>query len=178
MKDLSLHILDIAANSVKAGASLIGIELLEEDPLFTVCVTDDGRGMDAELLSRVTDPYTTTRRTRRVGLGVPLFKMAAEQTGGDFSVTSGTGKGTTVRASFIASHLDKPPLGDMASTLQTLIQGAPDIDVDYKHITPRGKAVLDTRELRGILDGVPLDTPDVLRWIQANIDEQERSITL
>ncbi|MCL1806437.1 MAG: ATP-binding protein [Oscillospiraceae bacterium] len=176
MKDLSLSILDIVMNSVKAEASLIEITLEDDGNLFSVHIADNGCGMDEAFLARVTDPFTTTRTTRNVGMGVPLFKLAAEQAGGTFSITSEPGKGTELTASFEQNHLDKPPLGDMAATVTTLIQGSPDVDFSYRHATPKGEASLDTRELRETLDGVPLDTPDVLSWIQDSLCEEERMI--
>jgi hypothetical protein len=177
MKDLSLSVLDIAKNSVRANAGLIQITLDEDGGLLTAGIADNGCGMDAEFLSAVTDPFTTTRDTRKVGMGLPLFKQAAEQAGGSFTITSRPGEGTAVTASFQLNHLDKPPLGDMAATITALIQGSPDIDFTYRHSTPKGEASLDTRELRALLDGVPLDTPDVLSWIRENLEEEERSVS-
>jgi len=174
VKDLSLSVLDIAMNSVKAGASLIGITVAEDGQTLTVRVADDGCGMDADFLARVTDPFTTTRDTRRVGMGIPLFKLAAEQAGGTFSIESEPGRGTELTATFEAGHLDKPPLGDMPATVTTLIQGSPEIDFVYRHTAPGGEASLDTRALREALDGVPLDTPEILAWIQENLEEEER----
>ena len=176
MKDLSLSVLDIAMNSVRAEASLIGITVDEDGQILTVLITDNGFGMDAEFLSRVTDPFTTSRTTRSVGMGIPLFKQAAEQAGGSFSITSEPGRGTELTATFQIGHLDRPPLGDMASTITTLIQGSPEIDFVYRHTAPGGEASLDTRELRGALEGVPLDTPDVLVWIQERLTEEENAL--
>lgn len=178
MKELSLHILDIVMNSVKAEASLIDISLTEDGTLFTVCVTDNGCGMDAEFLARVQDPFTTSRTTRKVGLGIPLLKLAAEQTGGSFSIESEPGRGTSLTAAFSSNHLDKPPLGDMVSTIVTLIQGSPETDFAYRHTTPSGEASLDTRELRQALDGVPLNEPEVLAWIQENLSEEEKGLSI
>ena len=176
MKELSLNILDIVQNSVKAGASQIGVELLETDELFTLLVTDNGCGMDKEMLSHVDDPYTTTRDTRRVGLGIPLLKLAAEQAGGGIDIQSEPGKGTRLTATFAQGHLDKPPLGDIVSTVVTLIQGSPDLDFCYRHVFPDGhEASLDTQTLRQALDGVPLSEPDVLDWIAASLNEEERN---
>ncbi|MDR0326175.1 MAG: ATP-binding protein [Oscillospiraceae bacterium] len=178
MKDLSLSVLDIAMNSVKAKASLIEITLANDGKTLSVRIADNGCGMDADFLARVTDPFTTTRDTRRVGMGIPLFKLAAEQAGGTFAITSEPGRGTDLMAAFAVDHMDRPPLGDMAATVATLIQGSPDIDFVYRHTAPCGEASLDTRELRQALDGVPLNEPEVLQWIQENLDEEERMIAL
>ncbi|MDR1691827.1 MAG: ATP-binding protein [Oscillospiraceae bacterium] len=175
MKELSLHILDIAMNSVKAGASLIEITLTEAGGVLTVTVRDDGAGMTPEFLATVTDPFTTTRTTRKVGLGIPLLKLAAEQTGGTFAIESAPGAGTTVTTAFHTGHMDNPPLGDIAGSVMSLIQGSPDIDVVYTHSAPAGEASLDTRVLREALGGIPLESPDVLLWIQQTIEEEERS---
>ncbi|MDR1669094.1 MAG: ATP-binding protein [Oscillospiraceae bacterium] len=177
MKELSLHILDIAMNSVKAGASLVEIGLEEAGGTLTLTVADNGRGMEPEFLASVADPFTTTRTTRKVGMGIPLLKLAAEQAGGAFSIESAPGEGTALTASFQTGHLDNPPLGDMAATLVSLIQGSPGIDFTYTHTAGGGVSSLDTRELRAALDGVPLDTPDVLAWIQNSIEEEERGLS-
>lgn len=182
MKELSLHILDIAMNSVKAGASLIEINLEETGGVLTLRIADNGRGMEPDFLARVTDPFTTTRTTRKVGMGIPLLKLAAEQVGGVFSINSAPGAGTTVTASFQTGHLDTPPLGDIAATVVTLIQGSPEIDFVYSHSVsdarddchcPLHTSTLDTRKLRQTLDGVPLNTPAVLLWIQESIQESQ-----
>jgi len=179
MKDLSLNILDITENSVKAGATLTHIELAETADTLTVTITDDGCGMTQEMVERVTDPFCTTRTTRSVGLGLPLLRMTAEMTGGTLSVTSRhkdaypTDHGTCVTAVFHHRHIDCPPLGDVVSTVITLIQGHPDTDFLFRHIRPAGEAVeLDTRELRTVLEGVPLNSFEVLQWIQGFLNEQ------
>ena len=141
MKELSLHLLDIAQNSISAGAGNIEIyvcESVEKDRMI-LSITDDGRGMSKDFLSRVADPFTTTRKTRKVGMGIPLFKLAAELTGGTFSIDSTLGKGTVVTAVFIPSHIDMPPLGDMTGTMLALIQGSPQLEFVYRHKTDRGE---------------------------------------
>ena len=175
MKELSLHLLDVAKNSVAAGARHVEITLTEDEAgWLTIAITDDGRGMDPEFLARVTDPFTTTRTTRKVGLGLPLYRMAAEQTGGSLDIQSEVGKGTAVTARFQRRHLDCPPLGDLAGTVALLIQGSPDIELDYRHTTPNGTAELSTAQLREILgDGVSLAEPEVFAWIQEYLTEQE-----
>ena len=178
MKELSLNVLDITENSVKAGATLIEIELTEKDNTLSITVSDNGRGMSEEVVRSVTDPFYTTRTTRKVGLGIPLFKFAAEQTGGGITIkskqkTDGVeDHGTVVNAIFHTDHIDFTPLGDITSTLVTLIQGHPDIDFVFTHKTDKGSVELDTRELRAVLEDTPLDTFEVLIWIKENLEEQ------
>ncbi len=170
MKELSLNILDIAENSVKAKATLTEITINETDETLTLIIKDDGSGMPEDIVKSVTNPFYTTRTTRKVGLGLPLLKMAAEQTGGGIKITSSMGEnhGTTVEAVFYKNHLDFTPLGDVISTITTLIQGHPDTDFLFNHNQVR----LDTRELRQVLEGVPLDTYDVICWINEYLREQ------
>ena len=178
MKELSLNVLDITENSVKAGATLISILLTEEKNVLSITVTDNGCGMSEQTLRTVTDPFYTTRTTRRVGLGIPLFKFAAEQTGGQIKIeskqkTDGVeDHGTVVNAIFHTDHIDFTPLGDIISTLVTLIQGHPDIDFVFTHKTDKGEVKLDTREIRAVLEDTPLDTFEVLIWIRDNLKEQ------
>lgn len=184
MKELSLNILDIAENSVKARASLIGITLTEkEDRTLLLTVTDDGCGMDAEMLARVKDPFFTTRTTRPVGMGISLLQLAAEQTGGWLTIDSVSEKddpekhGTVLQALFHLDHVDCVPLGDVVSTMITLIQGSPDIDFVYTHTAPGGQVQLDTTQLRQILGNeVPLSSFEVLQWIEEYMKEQYEAI--
>lgn len=178
MKELSLNILDIAENSVKAGASLTEILLTESDDVLTISIKDDGCGMTPEILNSVTNPFYTTRTTRSVGLGIPLFKLSAEQTGGNLVITSkmaddtDSSHGTLLVATYYKKHIDYTPLGDVVSTITTLIQGHPDRDFLFVHKTDNGEVRLDTRELRPILDPVPLSEHEVLLWIDGNLREQ------
>ena len=138
-------------------------------------VKDDGCGMSDEILKTVENPFYTTRTTRKVGLGIPLLKMAAEMTGGSVKIVSSTDAathGTTVTAVFYKNHLDFTPLGDIKETVVTLIQGHPDTDFLFVHQTPLGEVKLDTRELRVVLEGVPLDTYEVIVWIKEYLNEQ------
>ena len=130
--------------------------------------------MSEDIVRSVVDPFYTTRTTRKVGMGVPLFKMAAEQTGGKLEIVSDTGEdhGTTVTAYFYKDHLDFTPLGDVISTVTTLIQGHPDTDFLFTHLIDDKEIRLDTRELRAVLEGVPLNTYDVLEWIRGYLEEQ------
>ena len=173
MEELSLHILDIAKNSVKAKATLIKITVCEDifKNTLTIEIEDNGCGMDKEFLKTVTDPFSTTRTTRKVGLGIPLFKAAAQRCGGDLEIFSETGKGTTLRAWFEHNHIDRAPLGDMAGTMQTLISGSPEIDFLYCHTINDREFILDTREMRNILGDVPLDSMEVVSWIYDYTEE-------
>lgn len=175
MRELSLNVMDIAQNSLSAGASLIQILVTEdrEADRLTIEVVDDGKGMTAEQVAHVIDPFYTTRTTRKVGLGVPLFKMEAEMTGGSFSIDSTPGVGTRVTARFIPSSVDMIPLGDVNSTVSLLVKCNPDRDFLFRRQINGGFFVLDTRELRQVLgEEVPLDTPDVTQWIEEYLNEQ------
>jgi len=178
VKELSLHILDIAQNSISAGAHALDLTLEEENSWLTVTVADDGRGMSPEFLATVTDPFTTTRTTRKVGLGLPLLRLAAEQTGG-MKVDSQLGKGTTVTAAFDTASIDCPPLGDMPGTISLLVQGAPEgLEITYTRSTPKGGFRFDTRQVREILGpDVPLNAPDVAMWVRDFVAENEAEIT-
>ncbi|HWQ05934.1 MAG TPA: ATP-binding protein [Feifaniaceae bacterium] len=180
MKELSLNILDIAQNSVKAGATRIEISLEHSGPWLTIAISDDGSGMSPEFAAAAADPFTTTRTTRKVGMGLPLFKLAAEQTGGTFSIEShqaafeGDRHGTTVRAVFDTSHVDCEPLGDVASTVTTLIQGSPEIELVYRYRSEAGQKLLSTEEMRQMLgDEVPLNAPEVLAWVKELLEDGE-----
>ncbi len=183
MKELSLNILDIAENSYKAGASLTEISLSEDEEKITITVKDNGKGMTKEVLLGVTDPFYTTRKTRSVGLGLPLLKLEAEQTGGELAITSRHRDefpechGTEVTASFFKNHIDCPPLGDVISTVVTLIQGHPDTDTVFEHKFNEKSAVsLDTREMRAVLGDIPLDSFEILEWIRGTLEEQYSSL--
>lgn len=175
MKEISLNILDITENSVKAGATLTEIYIDEVGNKLTLSIKDDGCGMDEATVRSVIDPFYTTRKTRKVGLGIPLLKLACEQTGGHLSITSSTDEkdhGTTVSAVFFKDHIDFTPLGDVTSSIVTLIQGHPNTDFLFRHTTEDGAVELDTRELRTVLEDVPLDTYEVIVWIRDNLKEQ------
>ena len=175
MKEISLNILDITENSVKAGASLTEIYIDESGDKLMLTIKDNGCGMDEQTVKSVIDPFYTTRKTRKVGLGIPLLKLACEQTGGTLSIVSSVDEsnhGTTVTAIFFKNHIDFTPLGDVISSIVTLIQGHPDRDFLFRHTTEKGIAELDTRELRTVLEDVPLDTYEVILWIRDNLGEQ------
>lgn len=183
MKELSLNILDIAQNSVSAGAKNILISL-EEDAagLLTLTITDDGKGMSPEMVRTVTDPFCTTRTTRKVGMGIPLLKLASEQAGGHLSIVSVSrdenpvDHGTSVRATFDTASIDFTPLGDVVDTMIVLIQGHPEIDYLFTHTVPGGTVRLDTKELREILGEVSLGEFEVLDWIRGSLEEQYQAL--
>ena len=183
MKELSLNVLDIAMNSVKAKATLINIHITENDELLTMEIIDNGCGMTAEFLRGVIDPFCTTRTTRKVGLGIPLLKLAAEQTGGEVTIASNHESeypethGTHVTATFFKKHIDFTPMGDIISTVTTLIQGSPDIDFEFRHLSNAFDVSLDTREVREVLGPeIPLSEPEILLWIANNLSEQYKNI--
>ena len=182
MKELSLNILDIAKNSTKAKATLIEIIIEEKEELLTITISDNGTGMTEDTLLSVTSPFSTSRTTRKVGMGIPLFKFAAEQTGGELVIKSKhideypEEHGTSISASFYKNHIDFTPLGDVTSSVVTLIQGNPDIDFRFLHTTDSGEVSLDTSDLREVLEEVPLDSFEVLSWIDENLREQYKSV--
>ena len=183
MKELSLNILDVAENSVKAGASLTQILLTEQDGMLKLEIVDDGCGMREDVVRSVVDPFYTTRTTRKVGMGIPLLKLACEQTGGSLTISSVTqeadpvGHGTHVTATFHTDHIDFTPLGDVSASVLTLIQGHPDTDFLFRHQTDGGVVELDTRELREVLEDVPLNSYDVMQWIGGNLQEQYEALS-
>ena len=184
MKELSLHILDVTKNSVKAGAALIEIGVVtDEKGIMTIRITDNGCGMSDEVLARVTDPFYTTRTTRKVGLGLPLLRLAAEQTGGSLNITSSTEEGrsgTEVVAVFDTNSIDCMPMGDIISTVVTLIAGSPTQDFAFSDVDKRtGRSVyLDTRQMREILgDDVSLAALEIQMWMSEYLSEQYENNT-
>ena len=178
MPEISLNILDVAENSVKAKASLIeiSVEVNTAADTITVIIKDDGCGMSDEQLAKVTDPFYTTRTTRKVGLGVPFFKLAALQSGGSFDITSKEGQGTTVTAVFGLTNIDRMPLGDMTSTIHTLVTFNEKNDFLYKYSIDDRTFKLDTREFREILGGVSFTEPDVSAYIKEYLAENEKEV--
>lgn len=164
MTELSLHILDIVQNSISAQASRVDI-IIEENKLndkYIITIEDNGTGMDAETLAKVTDPFYTTRTTRKVGVGISLLKQNAEQTGGSLTIESELGKGTKLTVTFGFSHLDRPILGDIAGTMTLLIGANPQIRFIYIHKTVLSDFEFDTKEAKQELEGVPINHPDIL----------------
>ena len=182
MKEISLNILDITQNSVKAGATLIEIHISEDEKVLAFTVKDNGCGMTEEFLKNVTDPFTTTRTTRKVGLGIPLLKMEAEMTGGSFSISSRSSKqyedhGTLVSASFRKDSIDCIPLGDIVGTVCVLINGIGKEELLFVHQTPKGTVRLSTAEMREMLgDDIPLSSPEIVSFVKDYLSDAYQSI--
>jgi hypothetical protein len=173
MKSIALHIMDISQNSIAAGAGLIEITVREDftRDLYVFSVCDNGRGMDPAAVDRVTDPFFTTRTTRRVGMGIPLLKHSAEQSGGSLSVSSRPGYGTRVEATFIHSSIDRPPEGDIPGVVSLLAGANPERDFLYKYSAGDIRYTFDTREIKKVLEEVPLSEPAVIRYMKEMIEE-------
>lgn len=177
MQELSMNVLDVAENSVAAGATLVAITLSIDTAAkrMTLTITDNGKGMPPEMAARVTDPFCTTRKTRKVGLGLPLLKMTAQATGGEMSIASKPGEGTTVRVTFGLSHIDRPPMGDVPGVLYTLVLMNPTTDFRFALDYDGKTFALDTREVREAVAPIPLNHPEISAWIRdclkQNIDE-------
>jgi len=175
MRELALHIQDIAENSIRAGATLLEIGIIEDkikDQLI-VTIDDNGCGMDAETLKNALDPFYTTKTVRRVGMGLSLFKQAAQRADGDFVIESIPGKGTKVRTMFRLSHVDRQPLGDMAATIVSLLMSNPDIEIVYSHRKNDDDYLFDTKLIRDTLEGVSICEPAVLQFIRDLISERQ-----
>lgn len=178
MEDISLHVLDIAENSIGADATLITISISEDTAkdLFSVEIEDNGRGIPEGMRSKVLDPFCTTRTTRKVGLGLPLLAQAARETGGDISVRPGSASGTIVTATFKKSHIDMKPLGNIAETLIVLIAGNPQIDFLFNYKKNGNTFSLDTRLIKKDLDGVPINSSPVLSFLRDYLGASLRDI--
>lgn len=173
MKELSLHILDIMQNSVRAQATCIQLEIKEIPSInqLIICIEDNGCGMSKELEKQVISPFTTTRTLRKVGLGIPLLHQLCEECNGSLQVISEEGKGTTLTAKMMYDHIDRLPLGDVGSTLYSLILARPDTRYIYNHYYEKKHFGFDTEELNILLEGVPINEPDILLWIKNYIGE-------
>ena len=174
MKELALYILDIFYNSAAADAALIRIAVKEDSNrnLFSVKVTDNGCGIDRTLLKKVKDPFVTTRTTRKVGMGIPLLTQAAEQSGGNLVILSKKDFGTTLTANFELDHVDRPPLGDMVSSLLAMILSLDEKNLIYTHSIDGIKITFDTREIREIIgSAVSLSSPEEFKWIKEYLTE-------
>ncbi len=175
MTEISLNVLDVAENSIRANATLVEISVVADTKADTLTITikDNGRGMTKEQVMHVEDPFFTTRTTRKVGLGVPFFKQAAESTGGFFHIESQIGVGTTATAVFGLSHIDRMPLGDMTGTMHTLITFNTQTDFLYTYSLDDRSFTLDTRQFKEILGDVPLDAPEVSSYIKEYLMENK-----
>ena len=171
LRDISLHIHDLTENSIAAGARLVTIKLVAENGMLTLEIGDNGKGMSPEMLSRVEDPFTTSRTERKVGMGIPFFKLACEQTGGDFKITSEPGKGTELRGRFVIDNIDRLPLGDIGETVGMLIYESPDLHYIVTLKTSEDEFVFDTDEVREQLEGTPINDFEIVQWIKEYINE-------
>ena len=179
MTEISLHILDIAHNSIAANATLVEISVEEnvKNDTLTFIITDNGKGMDKEMLSSVTDPFTTGRTTRKVGLGIPLVKQACEMTGGYLELSSEIGVGTKLKAVLGYSHIDRQPLGDMSQTMHQLITSFEEIDFLYTHKINENEFMVDTREIKKILGGVSLKENEISLWLLEYLKDGESQLS-
>jgi len=179
LRDLSLHILDILTNSIAANAKLMHISVIiqEDSDLLRVIIADDGVGMDDAFLKTVTDPFSTTRTTRKVGLGIPLLKELCELTGGYFSIESVKGEGTRVEAAFVNSSIDRLPIGRIGDSMAPVWSSYEDRDFVLLFASQtNGESTIDTRLIKQQLDGLPLSNPDVYMFLIDYINEQQNSI--
>lgn len=178
MEDISLHILDIAENSIDAGAKNVGIHITEDlsRDLFRLEITDDGKGLDPETLKKVTDPFYTTRTTRKVGLGLALLEAAAKSANGHLDILSLPAAGTKVVAVFQLSHIDRKPLGEMAETLTTIISRRPDIDVIYTHERNGRKFVFRTIDIREQVGDMAINTVGTLNFVRKYVMQEENNL--
>ncbi|NLN71065.1 MAG: sensor histidine kinase [Chloroflexi bacterium] len=178
MRELCLHILDIAANSVSAGADRVSISIDEnlQDDLLTIQVEDNGKGMSAETVESIIDPFTTSRTERNVGLGIPLLKHAAESCDGWLSIKSKLGEGTQITVQFKHSHIDRMPLGNIADTLSTLVLGTPDINWVFTVKRNEKEFSFDDQEIKRELGGVSITEPEVIRFIRSYFVESIQEV--
>jgi anti-sigma regulatory factor (Ser/Thr protein kinase) len=173
LRELALHLMDIAENSVSACATAITIEV-EEDTVrdrLWMCVRDNGKGMDAEMVKRVVDPFVTSRTTRKVGLGIPLLKAAAEMCNGNLSIQSEIGQGTSCEVDFQRSHIDRMPLGDLAGTIYSLVVAFPDIHWIFRYKVDATDFLFDDQPIKEVLMGLPLTEPTVLAYLRSTLQE-------
>ena len=173
MRELSLHILDALENAVEAGATLVELCIEEDLPRNTLKITiqDNGRGMSPEFVRQVLDPFVTTRTTRHVGLGLPLFAAAARRCNGDLHIESQAGRGTTITATFQHDHIDRAPMGDLVGSLLAILLAERPVDLRYTHEVDGRVFELDTAEVRRELGDIPLTNPLVREWLQSTLTE-------
>ena len=173
MHEISLHILDLVENATGAGASKVEVAVEEDSHCdeLRLRIADNGKGMDEALVARVTDPFVTSRTTRKVGLGLPLMDMTTRLCGGNLRIESIVGQGTTVKASWQLSHLDRPPLGNIAATIKAILVMNPDILFQYRHNVGERLFALDSGDIRAALGDLPLTRPEVLDWLDQYLKE-------
>ena len=173
MKEIALHILDLMENSVRAKATVIKLTIRESlsNNIYSVCIEDNGVGMSPKFVARVTDPYTTTRSTRKVGLGLPLIKMNTERAGGGLSIESEEGRGTRLSFWYAHDNWDRPPLGDISGTIVMLCANNEDKRIIYKHITDSGEYIFDTMEVKEALGDMSINNYDIIKYLKEMINE-------
>jgi anti-sigma regulatory factor (Ser/Thr protein kinase) len=176
LAELTDHIMDIAMNSVRAGSRNIAISVIaqEESNLLKITISDDGIGMSEDVVRVATDPFFSTKEGRKVGLGISLLKGATEMCGGDFSIESAPGKGTTVCATFALDHPDLPPLGDMKEAILLLCVSSPEVRFEFRYAVGEEEFHLDTNEILEVLEGVPINHPQVIGFLERYLDESLR----
>ena len=180
MLELAAHILDIAENSIRAGATLVEIIINEDEKenLLSIEINDDGSGMSKEEIKKVFDPFYTTKTVRRIGLGIPLLSEAAQRAGGNLHLDSIKGEGTKLTATFQLDHLDRQPMGNILSTIRNLIAGNSSVDFIYKHRHNDRRFSLDTREIRKEIGDLPINHPEILKYIRGVIEDGLSEIQL
>ena len=171
LRDISLHIHDLSENSIAAGASLLTVNLTAEGGMLSLEIRDNGKGMTPEMLSKVEDPFTTSRTERKVGMGIPFFKLACEQTGGDFMIASEPGKGTELKGRFVIDNIDRLPLGDIGDTVGMLIYECPGTHYVVTLRSGENEFVFDTAEVLEQLEGTPINDFEIVQWIKEYINE-------
>jgi len=178
LKELALHLLDIVNNSISAHSKNIEIAVIEDTATdrLQMSVKDDGTGMDAQMLSMVTDPFVTSRTTRKVGLGIPLLKAAAEACNGGLKIQSQLGKGTQVEVEFQRSHIDRMPLGDLAGTIRSLEIGFPEVHLVFRYRVDDAGFVFDDAPIKKELEGIPLTEPAVLTFLREYLEEGIKAV--
>lgn len=178
MKELSLHILDIVQNSIKAGASLIEVSIMENsaDNILNIIIKDNGCGMNEETVKNVVNPFFTTRTTRKVGLGIPLLQEAAMRCNGSFEIKSQIGVGTTISCSFERNNIDRAPLGDMSGTIMTIVNSLEKCEFNYIHSIDTKSYEFSTIKIKQVLEEDSLDSPEILLWIKEFVDESTNEL--
>lgn len=178
MKELSMHVYDLMENSTAANSTLVELTIKDslKENIYAFTIKDNGKGMSPEFLAKVTDPWTTSRTTRKVGLGLPLIKMNTENAGGGMKIESEVGKGTVLNFWFQHDHIDRPPMGDLAGSLVMLFSAHQDIHFIYTHITDEGEFVFDTDEVKEALDGMPMNDVHIMKYLKEMIQENLKEI--
>lgn len=178
MNDLSLHIIDIIQNSLSAGAKRIGLAIKEDsaNDRLTISIEDNGKGMAPEVAARLEDPFYTTRTTRKVGMGIPLFKQSAMQSGGNLSVESEPGKGTTVTAWFELGNIDRPPLGDVANSFVLMVSANPQIHFTLSYVVNENEYTFDSVEVAEVLGDIELSDVRVIRMLEEMVRENIKEL--